>query len=240
MCRWESANNVHGRSCNPYDNNRIVGGSSGGEGCLQGAAGSPFGIGSDIGGSIRMPAFFNGVFGHKPSKFIVSNKGQFPTPVTSDQDSFLGIGPLCRRAEDLLPLLKTIAGAKASDLNLDEPVDVTKLNFFYQDNDMGSVGVSPVNNEIKALFNKIALHLEKAHGIKAKKVAIERFRKSAPIWLANMKSPNGPSFQEQLANLNGTINPYLELIKWCFRKSDYTFIGIMTALADKGNKVKNK
>lgn len=46
----------------------IVGGSSGGEGCIQAAAGSPFGIGSDIGGSIRMPAFFNGIFGHKPTK----------------------------------------------------------------------------------------------------------------------------------------------------------------------------
>lgn len=45
-----------------------MGGSSGGEGCLQAAAGSPFGIGSDIGGSIRMPCFFNGIFGHKPSK----------------------------------------------------------------------------------------------------------------------------------------------------------------------------
>jgi fatty acid amide hydrolase 2 len=45
-----------------------VGGSSGGEGCLLAAAGSPLGIGSDIGGSIRIPAFFNGIFGHKPSK----------------------------------------------------------------------------------------------------------------------------------------------------------------------------
>ena len=46
----------------------IVGGSSGGEGAIQAAAGSPCGIGSDIGGSIRMPSFFNGIFGHKPSK----------------------------------------------------------------------------------------------------------------------------------------------------------------------------
>lgn len=47
-------------------------------------------IGSDIGGSIRMPAFFNGVFGHKPTKFIVSNHGQYPNPVTEFQESFLG------------------------------------------------------------------------------------------------------------------------------------------------------
>lgn len=88
--RWESANTVHGRTNNPYNTNHIVGGSSGGEGCNQGAAGSAFGIGSDIGGSIRMPAFFNGVFGHKPSKNIVSSKGQYPIPVTQEQNSFLG------------------------------------------------------------------------------------------------------------------------------------------------------
>ena len=45
-----------------------MGGSSGGEGCILAAAASPCGIGSDIGGSIRMPAFFNGIYGHKPSR----------------------------------------------------------------------------------------------------------------------------------------------------------------------------
>jgi len=65
---WESHNYVHGRSKNPYDTSRIVGGSSGGEGAVLAAAASPMGLGSDIGGSIRMPAFFNGIFGHKPSK----------------------------------------------------------------------------------------------------------------------------------------------------------------------------
>jgi Asp-tRNA(Asn)/Glu-tRNA(Gln) amidotransferase A subunit family amidase len=181
-----------------------------------------------------MPSFFNGVFGHKPSKFVVSNNGQYPAPITTEQTSFLGIGPICRRAEDLLPLLKVIAGKNAPELRLDEPVDIKQVQFYYQDCDMGSVGVSPVHHEIKELFGKISLHLEKAHGIKTKKVAIQRFRKSGPIWFANMKTPNGPSFQEQLANLEGSINPYVELVKWCFRRSDHTFIGIVTALADKG------
>lgn len=53
-------------------------------------------IGSDIGGSIRMPAFFCGVFGHKPSKFVVSNEGQYPAPFTTEQGAMLGIGPICR------------------------------------------------------------------------------------------------------------------------------------------------
>ena len=53
----ESNNTVYGRSNNPYDLRCTTGGSSGGEGALVGCGGSPFGLGSDIGGSIRMPAF---------------------------------------------------------------------------------------------------------------------------------------------------------------------------------------
>ncbi|KAJ8915132.1 hypothetical protein NQ315_000384 [Exocentrus adspersus] len=228
---WESANNVHGRSNNPYNTNRIVGGSSGGEGCAQASAVSAFGIGSDIGGSIRMPSFFNGVFGHKPSPGTVPNHGQYPAPVTSEQARFLGLGPICRRAEDLLPLLKIIANP---ELKLNEAVDVKKLRWFYQESDGGANFVSPVAQDIKALFGKVAAHLQKAYGIKATKVFYKRFLKSAPMWFANMKSPNGPSFQEQLANLNGSINPGLELLKWTFRMSEHTFIGIMTCLFEKG------
>jgi len=54
----------------------LTGGSSGGEASIQGAAGSGFGIGSDVGGSIRLPAFFCGVYGHKPTIGLVSNVGQ--------------------------------------------------------------------------------------------------------------------------------------------------------------------
>lgn len=59
----------------------------------------------DIGGSIRMPAFFNGVFGHKPSPGIVSNAGQFPNAAPGGQD-LLSTGPICRYATDLRTVLK--------------------------------------------------------------------------------------------------------------------------------------
>lgn len=54
------------------------------------------------------------------------------------------------------------------------------------------------------------------------------------MWFANMKSPNGPLFQEQLANLKGSISPWFELLKWVFRQSEHTLIGILTCLAEKG------
>lgn len=117
-----------------------------------------------------MPAFFNGVFGHKPSPGIVSNHGQYPQPVTLDQSRFLGLGPLCRRAEDLLPIMKIISDKHRNVLKLDEDVDVNKLRWFYQETDTGSAFVSPVDREIRELFTKISRHLDKAHNIKATKV----------------------------------------------------------------------
>lgn len=64
----ESRNNVYGQTNNPYDTTKSVGGSSGGDAAIVASSGSPFAACSDIGGSTRMPAFFNGLFGHKPSE----------------------------------------------------------------------------------------------------------------------------------------------------------------------------
>lgn len=124
---WETSNCLYGTTKNPYNTRHIVGGSSGGEGCIQAAAGSPLGIGSDIGGSIRMPCFFNGIFGHKPSKGIVSNDGQYPSAQSEDQDRLLAIGPMCRYAQDLQPILKVLAHKNVDMLRLDEKVDMSKI-----------------------------------------------------------------------------------------------------------------
>uniref|UniRef100_A0A671P5B3 Fatty acid amide hydrolase 2b n=1 Tax=Sinocyclocheilus anshuiensis TaxID=1608454 RepID=A0A671P5B3_9TELE len=133
---------------NPYDLERMRGGSSGGEGSIIGGGASVIGIGSDIGGSILMPCFFNGIFGHKPSKDVVSNDGQFPT-FSGLQNDYLGSGPMCRYAEDLLPLLKIMAGPTPentntsflqvstdtkyifSRLSLSKEVDLKKVTFFH-------------------------------------------------------------------------------------------------------------
>ncbi|XP_074864102.1 fatty-acid amide hydrolase 2 isoform X2 [Carettochelys insculpta] len=148
LCMWyESSNNVYGRTNNPYDLQRIVGGSSGGEGCALGAACSVIGVGSDIGGSIRMPAFFNGIFGHKPTTGVVPNDGQFPNAV-GVRTEFLCTGPMCRYAEDLEPMLRIMAGPGVKKLKLDEKVSLEKLKFYCMEHDGGSVFVSPVDREI--------------------------------------------------------------------------------------------
>jgi Asp-tRNA(Asn)/Glu-tRNA(Gln) amidotransferase A subunit family amidase len=127
----ESSNWVYGRTNNAYDPKRTAGGSSGGEGAAVGAGFAPIGLGSDIGGSIRLPAFFNGVFGHKPSPGVIPCSGHFPGP-TGDGASaqMLAAGPLARRAEDLMPFVRAVAGHDdgdpiSRDVELGDPASVS-------------------------------------------------------------------------------------------------------------------
>lgn len=116
LCMWlESSNYLYGQTNNPYNVSRIVGGSSGGEGAIIAGAGSVFGVGSDIGGSIRMPAFFNGVYGHKPSSNVISNESQYP-PASGRRSDMLTTGPICRYASDLALMFKIFAGTNYDEL----------------------------------------------------------------------------------------------------------------------------
>ena len=109
MAMWmESDNLVYGRTGNPYAYQRTSGGSSGGEAALIGAGATTFGIGSDVGGSIRMPAAFCGVFGHKASAGLVPLRGHHP-PTIGQNARYCCAGPLARKASDLMPLLRIIA-----------------------------------------------------------------------------------------------------------------------------------
>ncbi len=112
---WAETNNpVYGRTSNPHDLGRTSGGSSGGEGAIIAAGGSPLGIGSDTGGSIRIPAAFCGIAGHKPTGGIVPNTLHFPPAPTLDVP-VMTTGPMARRVEDLMPALRIIAGADGVD-----------------------------------------------------------------------------------------------------------------------------
>lgn len=118
----ESDNRIYGRANNAYDHSRTAGGSSGGEGAIIGVGASPFGIGSDLAGSIRAPAFFNGIFGHKPTHGLIPSTGQWPH-ASGSTARMLTAGPMARRAEDLMPLLKITAGPDGVDENV-EPAEL--------------------------------------------------------------------------------------------------------------------
>src|SRR5215831_3648207 len=109
---WQSYNDIYGTTNNPYDLARTPGGSSGGSSAALAAGYGPLSLGSDIGGSLRVPAFHCGVYAHKPTYALVPSRGHAPPPfppLPLDRDLAV-IGPMARCAADLSLLLDVIAG----------------------------------------------------------------------------------------------------------------------------------
>jgi amidase len=108
---FQTANEVYGVTRNPWDPSRTAGGSSGGSAVAVAAGLSPLELGSDIGGSIRIPAHCNGVYGLKPSWGVVPSRGHIPGPPGSLTETDVNCcGPLARSIADLRTALDVIAG----------------------------------------------------------------------------------------------------------------------------------
>lgn len=107
----QSFNDVYGTTDNPYDASRTCGGSSGGSAAALAMGFTPIELGSDIGGSIRVPAHYSGVAGHKPSYGLVPGHGQIPgMPGTLSQADLAVVGPMARTVDDLELELGVLAG----------------------------------------------------------------------------------------------------------------------------------
>ena len=109
---WQSYNEVYGTTNNPWDLGRTPGGSSGGAAAALAAGFVPLELGSDIGGSLRAPAHFCGVFAHKPSLDLVPQRGAGPpqTPAIPVRGDMAVAGPMARSAADLALELEVLAG----------------------------------------------------------------------------------------------------------------------------------
>jgi Asp-tRNA(Asn)/Glu-tRNA(Gln) amidotransferase A subunit family amidase len=116
LMAWETDNALYGRTNNPWDLTRTAGGSSGGESAAIAACMSAAGVGSDGGGSIRVPAHYTGICGLKPTPGRISGIGHFPPG--EGGFSWLGaVGPMARTVEDLQRLLCVMAGVDLADPN---------------------------------------------------------------------------------------------------------------------------
>jgi len=109
---WQSYNEIYGVANNPYDLARSPGGSSGGSSAALAAGYGALSLGSDIGGSLRVPAHFCGIFAHKPTYDLAPPRGHIPpgVPPLPGSVDLAVIGPMARTAKDLETLLDAIAG----------------------------------------------------------------------------------------------------------------------------------
>lgn len=162
---WECYNHLHGRTLNPYDSTRTSGGSSGGEGALNGAGASVFGIGSDIAGSIRIPGLFNGIFGHKPTSGVIALEGHFPSSSDKNFNKYLTIGPMCRYAKDLPTLTYLMVDEKYhSKLRLDQPLNTKDIKIYYLESAGYSFATWSVDDSIQKKILEAVSHF-KANGL---------------------------------------------------------------------------
>jgi len=164
LMAYETANLLHGRTRNPWDLERTPGGSSGGESAAIAAGLSAAGLGSDSGGSVRVPAHFTGICSLKPTPGRIPGRGHLP-PCVGPFSTLGAIGPMARTMEDVALLFRTLSGQDPNDpvsppVALREPggddLRTNTIGFFEDD------GLVPVTRETRTAVYAAAFALRDA------------------------------------------------------------------------------
>jgi len=179
---YDCDNPVFGRTNNPYDLNRTPGGSSGGEAAAIAACLSPVGLGSDLSGSIRVPAHFCGIAGLKPTTGRVPMDGHTPAALGVVA---LGasIGPMARRVEDLALLFKTLAEptqyeAAQNERDVLNPAQLRGLRVAWYTDD----AVTPVSDEIRVAVRAASEAFADA-GFEVNEITPPGISKGPQLWI---------------------------------------------------------
>ncbi|XP_076754815.1 fatty-acid amide hydrolase 2-B-like [Xylocopa sonorina] len=215
---WESYNYVTGATWNPYNSKRIAGGSSGGEAALLGSAASLLSIGSDIAGSIRVPALFCGVFGHKPSGRLVPHEGHYPSSTDENWPQYFNIGPLARYAKDL-PLIMKILSQPKNQHQFDQKISLKSLKFFYMD--VCCPGTHPINEDTKMAIKKLQAYIETTYGVEVQKAHLKDMKFAFDIATYSLTQVNVDDISK-IAKFVDTSKAILEFLKCLVYLSPYT------------------
>jgi amidase len=170
---YETVNSVFGRTNNPHDLGRTCGGSSGGEAAALAALLSPAGIGSDLSGSIRVPAHFCGVAGLKPTTGALPMEGHVP-PAVGPLALGATVGPMARSVEDLKLLFQTLSGKTETEPDIE--VERGRVAWFVDD------GVAPVAEEIASAVQRAADSLRDA-GFEIRQETPNAFSEGQRLWI---------------------------------------------------------
>jgi Asp-tRNA(Asn)/Glu-tRNA(Gln) amidotransferase A subunit family amidase len=215
LMAWETDNLLYGRTNSPWDLDRTPGGSSGGEAAAIAAGMSAGGVGSDGGGSIRVPAHFSGICGLKPTPGRIPSTGHFPP--SGGPFALLGVvGPMARTVADLKALFEVMQGPDDGDpcaapvpLHWPHDDDVKKLRVGYFEDD----GRTPVTPETRAAVRTAAEALRGA-GFQVEPFRPQGLEEARVLWRKFFVTVGGmlirPMFHEREKDLSPTLKQFLE------------------------------
>src|SRR5580698_4089724 len=211
LMAWETDNLLYGRTNNPWDLSRTSGGSSGGEAAAIAAGCSAGGVGSDGGGSIRVPAHFTGICGLKPTPGRIPATGHFPTSV--GPFALLGVvGPMAPTVADLKVLFEVMQGPDEGDPSAASvPVrwpdrdDVKKLRIGYFEDD-GRTAVTP---ETRAAVRAAAEALKRA-GFEVEPFRPEGLEQARQLWWQFFGIAGGMLLQPMTKGREADLSPILK------------------------------
>lgn len=215
LMAWETDNLLYGRTNSPWDLERTPGGSSGGEAAAIAAGMSAGGVGSDGGGSIRVPAHFSGICGLKPTPGRVPSTGHFPP--SGGPFSLIGVvGPMARTMADVKALFAVMQGpddgdACAAPVHLRWPTDdeARKLRVGYFEDD----GRTPVTREIR-LAVQTAANALRAAGFQVEPFRPTGLNEARELWKKFFVIAGGmlirPMFRGRPHDLSPTLSQFLD------------------------------
>jgi Asp-tRNA(Asn)/Glu-tRNA(Gln) amidotransferase A subunit family amidase len=211
LMAWETDNLLYGRTNNPWDLSRTSGGSSGGEAAAIAAGCSAGGVGSDGGGSIRVPAHFSGICGLKPTPGRIPATGHFPTSV--GPFALLGVvGPMARTVADLKVLFEVMQGPDDGDTSA-APVpvrwpdrdDLKKFRIGYFEDD----GRTPVTAETSAAVRAAAAALKRA-GFAVEPFRPEGLEQARQLWWQFFGIAGGMLLRPMSSGRESDLSPILK------------------------------
>jgi len=224
LMAWETDNLLYGRTNNPWDLSRTSGGSSGGEAAAIAAGCSAGGVGSDGGGSIRVPAHFSGICGLKPTPGRIPATGHFPTSV--GPFALIGVvGPMARTVSDLKVLFEAMQGPDDGDpsaapvpLRWPSRSDLKKLRIGYFENDERT----PVTAETRATVRAAAEALKRA-GFKVEPFRPEGLEQARQLWWQFFGIAGGMLLRPMTKGREAELSPILkQYLSWVAAEPSHT------------------